>query len=310
MDRYTLSGLLAILIWSTTIALARSLTESVGILTAAAAVYLIGGAICIFRLLWIGNGLKKIRNLSFQYLWGCGFLFVSYMVALYLALGLSADRNQAVEVGLLNYLWPALTLVFSVPLLHKKANFLLLPGTLVALAGVFLVLAQGSSISFASWFWNLRQNPAPYFLGLIAGVTWALYSNLIRRWAGPDGQGAIDLFIPITGLVLLGLRLFFPEESHWTLPAASEALFLGLATLVGYAAWDIAMRKGNIVLVAALSYLTPLFSTLISSFYLAITLGFSLWLGCALIVLGSILSWASIDNRPERETKRDEAPKK
>ncbi len=297
IDRNTLSGFFAILLWSTTIALARSLTEKVGILSAATSVYLIGGLFCIARLLWFKNLGHEIRRLSRWYLWGCGTLFVVYMVALYLALGLAADRNQAVEVGLLNYLWPALTIAFSLPLLHKKANLFLVPGTFLALAGVFLVLTQGTSISWTSLLMNVERNPAAYSLGLVAGVTWALYSNLTRRWAGPNSKGAVDLFIPVTGLVLLGLRLFCEEQSHWTIQAAAEAGFLGLATLLAYAAWDIAMRRGNIVLVAAFSYLTPLLSTLVSCFYLEVTLGFNLWLGCALIVGGSLLSWISVSDR-------------
>ena len=41
-------GLAAIVLWSTTIAVARSLSEQTGPLTAGACVYLIGGALCSF----------------------------------------------------------------------------------------------------------------------------------------------------------------------------------------------------------------------------------------------------------------------
>lgn len=296
IDNHTLSGFFAILLWSTTIALARSLAEDVGSLTAGASVYLIGGGICLGRLLRSPSQAAEIQRLSPWYLFGCGILFIIYMVALYLALGLAADRNQAIEVGLLNYLWPALTIAFSLPLLNKKANLLLVPGTLLALGGVFLVLTQGTSTSWASLLINVKRNPVAYSLGLVAGVTWALYSNLTRRWAGPNSQGAVDLFIPATGFVLLGLRLCYGEQGHWNIYAALEACFLGIATWVAYAAWDIAMRKGDIVLVAAFSYLTPLFSTLVSFFYLRVELGFNLWLGCVLIVAGSLLSWVSVSN--------------
>jgi uncharacterized membrane protein len=54
------------------------------------------------------------------------------------------------------------------------------------------------------------------------------------------------------------------------------------------------MRKGDVVLVAAFSYLTPLFSTLISCLYLGVRATQSLWIGYLLIVAGSILSWISI----------------
>jgi drug/metabolite transporter (DMT)-like permease len=60
--------------------------------------------------------------------------------------------------------------------------------------------------------------------------------------------------------------------------------------------WDNAMRKGNIVLVAAASYLTPLFSTIVSCLYLAVVPGAKLWVGCGVLVLGSVLSWQSISS--------------
>jgi drug/metabolite transporter (DMT)-like permease len=58
--------------------------------------------------------------------------------------------------------------------------------------------------------------------------------------------------------------------------------------------WDIAMREGDLVLVASCSYLTPFFSTVVSCIYLRVWPGPSLWLGCLLIIAGSFLSWRSI----------------
>jgi drug/metabolite transporter (DMT)-like permease len=61
------------------------------------------------------------------------------------------------------------------------------------------------------------------------------------------------------------------------------------------------MRAGNMVLVAACSYLTPLFSTIVSSIYLGVRPGLALWLGCAIIIAGSFLSWLSV--RPAENEK-------
>ena len=58
-----------------------------------------------------------------------------------------------------------------------------------------------------------------------------------------------------------------------------------------------AMRKGDAVLGVAFSYLTPFFSTVVSRFYLGIVPSPSLWIGCALILDGSFLSWYSISRR-------------
>jgi drug/metabolite transporter (DMT)-like permease len=297
LDRYTLYGVVAILLWSTTVALARSLTEQVGSLTAASSVYLVSGAFCLTYLFSSTDRIARVRRLPLLYVLGCGALFVLYMLAVYLAIGMATDRQQALEIGLINYLWPALTLVLSLFLLDNRARLSLVPGTVLALFGVFVVLTQGSAISWASFSAHVRGNPIAYSLALTAAVSWALYSNLTRRWAGPESGGAVTLFIPATGMALLLLRLLTTEQGSWHVRTTIEVAFMAAATAIAYALWDIAMRKGNVVLVAAASYFTPLFSMLISFAYLDVAPSSNLWLGCLCIILGSLASWASVSDQ-------------
>jgi drug/metabolite transporter (DMT)-like permease len=218
------------------------------------------------------------------------------MLVIYLGIGLANDRHQVLQVGLLNYLWSALTILFSLLLLKNRGHFLLIPGTLFALTGTFLVLTEGSAISWSSFVGNVASNPVVYFLGLSAAISWALYSNLTRVWGERATSSGVTLFIPATAIVLLLVRLSIVESGAWNLAAGLEAVTLGLATALAYGFWDIAMRKGNLVLVAAFSYFIPLFSTLLSSVYLHVTPGLSLWLGCVLIVFGSLMSWKGVSD--------------
>lgn len=297
VDRNTILGLSAILLWSATVALARSLSEQIGPLTAGASVYLAAGSILGGHLLIRERSFKSLRELQRLHLFGCGALFLLYAGALFLALGLAANRHQAIEVGLLNYLWPALTLLFSLLLLGKRAGAGLAPATLLALVGVFLVLTPGTSISWGSFLANLQSNPAAYGLGLVAALSWALYSNLTRRWGEGAGGGAVLLFTLGTGVAFSLVRLFHSETGAWSLRAAAEVAVLALGTALGYVFWDLAMRRGDMVLVASCSYLTPFFSTLVSCVYLGVLPGIGVWLGCLLIVAGSFWSWRSIARR-------------
>ena len=293
-DPNTLLGIVAILLWSATVALARSISERLGPLTAGAAVYLAAGGILALHLFWRERSFQALRKLSRRYVCGCGGLFVLYTLALFLALGLAADRGQAIEVGLLNYLWPTLTILFALVLLDRRAGVGLIPGTALALCGVFLVLTQGAAVTWTSFVANLRENPVAYGLGAFAAVAWSLYSNLTRRWGGSDGQGAVLVFTLATGVAFWVGRLLHPEPGTWGARVAAEVALLALATGLAYVFWDLAMRAGDLMLVATCSYLTPFFSTVVSCLYLEVRPGVSLWVGCGLIIAGSFLSWKSI----------------
>ena len=125
IDLSTGGGSAAIVLWSTTFARARSLSERLGPLTTGACVYLTGGLLCLLPLSWQGVSRRQFLQLSRRYVFGCGFLFVLYTVVIYLAVGSAWDRQQVLDMALVNYLWPAATILLSLLLLDKRAGWLL-----------------------------------------------------------------------------------------------------------------------------------------------------------------------------------------
>jgi drug/metabolite transporter (DMT)-like permease len=296
--RATALGIAAILLWSTSVAVARSLAASLGAATAGAAVYATA-TVVLFALLTKDRSWHALRHLPGRYVIGCGALFVVYTMALMHALALASGARQTLEIGLLNYLWPALTILFSLPILGNRARVWLIPGTALALAGVALVLNPGASVSLRSLMGGFRENPGAYSLGLLAAVSWALYSNLARRWGDPDSHGGTLLFAAATGIAFALQHVLNPEASRFSPRVVFEVAFLGAATAVAYVFWDVAMRRGNVVVVAACSYFTPLLSTVVICVYLHVLPSPTLALGCALLIAGSFLSWRSVRVRGE-----------
>jgi len=268
------------------------LSEQVGTLTGASLIYLLGGVVgCSYQA--VSGRFVTLKSLNPRYVFGCGSLFVLYIACIYTALGLAQTRSQVLEVGLMNYLWPMLTVLLSVPILGFVASPALIPGALMATTGVFLATTQGQPLSWPSFTSNLTQNSLPYLLGATAAISWALYSTLSRRWAsdtGPRGGGtggAVYLFMLSTGLILGLARLFAHETTQWTWRAAAELLYMAIGSNLAYAFWERAMRRGDIVFVAACSYFTPLLSTIVSILYLGALAGWRLWIGCALVIAGA-----------------------
>ena len=298
----TILGVLAILFWGTTIAFSRSLTEQLGPLTAASWIYMLSGIWGCIYLINKPGGIKKTFQLPILYLIGCGTLFIFYMVCLYLAVGLAFSREQVIEVSIINYLWPGLTLIFSLPILHKKGKIILIPGIVIAFAGFYLATVQSGMFSWDVFKGNFQVSYLPYLLAFMAAISWGLYSILVRRWAGHAEGGAVPLFLLGTGLVLIAIRFIFPEESSWTPRVLMELLYMSIfPTFLAYLFWDRAMRKGKIILVVSFSYFTPLLSIIISSLYLQVAIKPSLWIACGLVILGAVICKFSIIDKAKKE---------
>ena len=73
-------------------------------------------------------------------------------------------------------------------------------------------------------------------------------------------------------------------------------------TFLAYTFWDRAMRKGNIILVASLSYFAPLLSIMISSLYLQVVIKANLWIACVLVITGAIVCKYSIIDKIQKES--------
>lgn len=289
-----LLGLLSILLWSTTIAFSRSLTEQLGTFTAAASIYTLAGLFGLLLMALQPGSVRAMWQLPRNYLMVCGLLFVVYITALYLAIGIASTRIQVLTIGLINYLWPGLSLVLSVPILGRKARATLPVGMVIALGGIWLANTGGSGLSLQAVL-AVRDSWMPYALALVAAVSWGLYSNLSRHWGGEHDSGAVPLFLFASGVLLMLLRLLTSETSNWSGPASMELIYMALFPgMLAYIFWDIAVRKGEIVLVSSLSYLTPLLSTLFSTMVLKVSTSPSLWFGAGLVIAGAIICKTSM----------------
>lgn len=115
ITKATLIGLVAIVLWSTMVGLIRGVSEGLGPVGGAAMIYSLSGLLLIFTV-----GLPDIRRFPGRYLIAGSVLFVSYEICTALSLGYAATRHQAIEVGMVNYLWPSLTILFAILLMGKN----------------------------------------------------------------------------------------------------------------------------------------------------------------------------------------------
>jgi drug/metabolite transporter (DMT)-like permease len=295
-NKNTLFGFISILLWSTAAAFTRTLSEDLGAFTAAASVHLIAGILAVLYQRFSANGTNRFRSVPKAYWLICGFFYILYVTCSYLSVGLAQSREQVMIIILIKFLWPMLTLLFTIPILGSKASPLLIMGVMLSFTGIVIANLGTNVADFGTFQRNITGNAIPYLLGLTAAVSWALYSNFSRKLVG-DSDGGAGFFILITGIVLGSLSFAFSEPRQLSSQVVGQLLYQAIFTsFVATLMWDAAMRKGNVILVAIVSTFLPLVTTVVSALLLGVNLGLPIWIGALLVVSGTALSKRSFQS--------------
>lgn len=280
----TVSGMIALILWSTGVTFTRSVSEALGPLGGPALIYILT-AIMLFA----KNGLRPQGSVTLRYAVTCGLFLVAYNVCFSQAIGTAASRQQAVEASIIQYLWPCFILLFSPFVLHMKFNLLVLPGILVGFGGAAWCIA-GDEWNLSGLVENICENPTPYAFALSAAAAWGMYSSFSRLYA--DGNGCNALFFLISGAVLWILHVLGGGSiSGSGIRPFFEALAMGGMFSISYPLWDTGIRRGNMTLLAVCAYFIPVLSSLFAGVWLDVELAAGFWPGVGGVVAGSLLCW-------------------
>lgn len=294
----TALGLVAILFWSSIVGLLRLVSEDFGPVAGAALVYTLGAVLQIGLCGW-----PQIHLMPKRYLIIGSLLFVTYELCLSLSIGLAHNRMQAIEVGMVNYLWPGLTVAAAVLLGIQRFKVGLLVGLCVSFVGISWVLSGQGDWSLEQMVSRVGEAPTSYVMAFCGALIWAIYCNLTTLMA--RGHNGIVIFFSLTAMTLWGqyalsdaAALSFASFS-WS--SISTLLMAALAMGGGYAAWNLGILHGNMTLLSTLSYFVPVFSAVLAAWQLSTKLGYAFWAGAGLVVLGSLMCWWVTRAQPSQQ---------
>ena len=275
----TAIGFLAIAMWATLAALSVR-SGRVPPFQLTAITFLIGGLVGVaswpFRL---GAARAWRQDLKIWVL-GVGGLF-SYH-ALYFA---AIQNAPAIEVSLIAYLWPMLIVVLSGLLPGEQLRLHHVIGTALGLAGAILVISHGHADIFSG---GLKLG---HFLAFPLPLIWAGYSLLARK-TDKVSTDVISGFCFATAALswLMHLMLeatIWPTDSLAWISVIALGIFpVGLA----FYAWDYGLKRGDIFVLGAVSYLSPLLSTLLLIVTGLAAYHWSVGLACLFITLGAMIA--------------------
>jgi len=290
-NRATLIGLLAILLWSSIVGLIRGVSESLGATGGAAMIYTVASA-----LLLVTVGFPRISEFPRRYLFWGSLSFVAYELCLSLSIGYAHSSRQAIEVAMVNYLWPTFTMVAAIAFNRQKFSLLVIPGFLLSMIGICWVLGGDQGLDVASMVVNIRDNPFSYGLAFLGALIWAAYCTVTARIA--SGKNGVTLFFILVAAALWIKYLVGGSAAMvFSYHAVLYLLLAAAAMGFGYAAWNVGILGGNVTILAGASYFIPVFSSILSATLLRIPLSVAFWQGAAMVCAGSILCWLATRER-------------
>jgi drug/metabolite transporter (DMT)-like permease len=171
----------------------------------------------LFIILAAQNKLGLLRGTTLKHLLRSALLGVLNPFLYYLVLLKAYDMLPAQEAGTLNYIWPLVLVVLSVPMLKQRISYMSVIAITISFLGILIisghpdgvshpvgvVLAVGSAFFWATyWIFNIkdpREEVSKLFLNFCFGFLYtAILVVVSGRFHFPGWQG-------ITGAVYIGL---------------------------------------------------------------------------------------------------------
>ncbi len=184
----------------------------------------------------------------------------------------------------LNFTWPIVLTLMSVPLLGQKISARSIIAIFVCFIGVFFVSAQGMLIGYK------LTDPAGMILAVSSSVIWSLfwiYNIRDRR----DDEVKLFMNFLFSGIYILITCIIFSDLSIVLSAGFYAAIYVGLFEMgITYIIWIKALQmSGGTDRLASFVYITPFLSLIFIHFVLHEAIFFTSIIGLILIVLGILV---------------------
>ena len=203
-----------------------------------------------------------------------------YYVVLFKAYSLLTAQ----EAVTLNYIWPIMLALLSIPLLRQKIGALSILAIVISFIGVFIIATKGDILSFRF------TNPGGALLALSSAVIWALYWIFNIR---DKRDEIVSLFLNfVFGLIYILITMFILSKFRTPdIRGLMGGAYVGLFEMgVTFALWLKALKLsrttaqvGNIV------YAAPFLSLVVISIVVGERILVSTIIGLVFIVLGILV---------------------
>lgn len=236
--------------------------------------------VILFLVLVFTRKIETIKSIPRVEFFRSALLGFTNPFAYYLILFKAYELLPAQVAQPLNFIWPLVLVVLSVPLLGQKLTSKGLMALAVSFVGVILISSQGKFDIFA------HTNPLGVVLALFSSSIWALYwiLNLKAKRVEPE----VRLFFNFLFATIMAFTLGSLYPGFWDLNAKgiSGSLYVGCFEMgVAFVFWLKALSlASSTARISNTIYLVPFLSLMVISIVLKETIYWTTVAGLAIIV--------------------------
>lgn len=238
----------------------------------------------LFLVMVITGKVKLLKDLMLVDWLRGAFLGVLNPFLYYLVLLKAYDLLLAQEAGTLNYIWPVVLVLLSIPLLKQKISWLSVGAILISFFGTLVIGTRGNILTLEF------KNPLGVFLAVSSAIFWALFWIFNVK---DKNDEVVKLFINFC-FGSLFILIYVIASSGFHLPnyqGIVGSVYVGIVEMsITYIIWLKALQlSGTTAKVSNLIYLSPFISLIIIHFIVGEQIFMSTFLGLILIVTGILI---------------------
>ena len=192
------------------------------------------------------------------------------------------EQLSSQDANIINYLWPLMIILFSVPILKEKMTFRKIIAVLLSFFGLVVIVTRGD-------FASIEMESFPGILACIgAAICFGLFS-VINKKKNYNQFIAMMIFFGVTtifsGIAFLINGDFQPLNGQ----QIGGLIWLGIfANAIAYLTWALALKDGDTAKISNLAYIIPFLAIILSSILLGENIYIYSVIGLLFIILGIV----------------------
>lgn len=232
----------------------------------------------------LNGNIKQVFPKDKQYWLKSAILGLLNPFGYYLILFKAYELLQAQEAGVLNYSWPVILTLLSVPLLGQKISLKAFIAILISFSGLWVISTKGAVLSLEF------SSPLGVMLAIGSAFLWALYWIINLH----DKREAVPKITLNMGFGLLYMLIYITLFNRWqavNIQGVIGSAYIGLFEMgFTFVIWMKALQYAeNTAKVSNLIFLSPFIALFFIHFLVGETIAISTIFGLALIIAGIML---------------------